>query len=294
MNITVRQVLDRHLRSEERKRESPNAVEQLRWTTPTDNWHPSSLGMCDRAAVLGRAGVEGNPLTDETLRKFWIGNVIHEAIQKVMSEDPEAGVLGHEVAVRDQEYEVSGRVDSLTRTATGTEVVEYKTIDSRAFKYGDLPYDSHLRQVACYLAFPSQFGYADRARIIYIGKSDGRIEEFGVAPTPELIQFIKSELARLTELLVAYRDAGTMPPPLDAPKSDFRIRFCRYLGTSLCCGDIDGRKPEPLQDIGALRAGTSGVLDEGLQERSQESPPLSSPRKRKKAAPLADPLPLAS
>lgn len=195
------------------------------------------MGQCDRRAVLERAGVEGKPLDDETLRKFWIGEVLHSAIQKVMSEDSEAGVLGHEVPVRDEEYRVSGRADTLSRTGEGVEVIEYKTIDSKAYRYGDLPYGSHIQQVAHYLTFPSEYGLPVRARIAYIGKQDGRIEEFMVEADDDLRDAVRTNLVRLQDLLEKYRSAGEMPPPLEAPKTDYRIRFCDYKGTGLCCGD---------------------------------------------------------
>lgn len=193
--------------------------------------------------MLKRAGVEGNPLSDETLRKFWIGEVLHRAIQDVMSADPEAGVVAHEVAVRDEEHAVSGRADTLTRTAEGQEVVEYKTIDSRAFHFGDLPYASHLHQAGTYLVFPTEHGYADRARIAYLGKGDGRTEEFTIERTPELVEFIKWDLRRLNDLYAAYRERGELPPALEAPKSDYRIRYCEYLKTGKCCGDEKGEAP---------------------------------------------------
>lgn len=205
-----------------------------------------------------------------------------------MSEDPEAGVLGHEVAVRDEEHKVSGRADTLTRTAAGTEVVEYKSIDSKAFHYSDLPYESHVAQVASYLAFPSEFGMADRARIGYIGKTEGRIEEFTVESTPELVEYVKSNFVRLEGLLTKYRETKELPPPLDVPAKDYRIRFCDYLGTGVCCGD----RSQPLQPERAsqVQSGAEGVLGGGLHEPGpDDARPVQAPRKRKKGSKVEPP-----
>jgi hypothetical protein len=172
--------------------------------------------------------------------------VIHEAVQKIMSEDPEAGVVGHEVAVRDEAHQVSGRADSLTRTAEGLEVPEYKTIDARAFRYGDLPYASHIFQDGTYITFYPGDGpflfppeSPSRGRIVYIGLPGGRIDEYTIEATPELKAFVKSEYLRLGGLYATYQETGEVPPPLDAPKTDFRIKYCEYRTTGRCCGDTE-------------------------------------------------------
>lgn len=154
-----------------------------------------------------------------------------------MSEDPEAGVLGHEVSVKDEDHNVSGRADTLVRTEHGVEVIELKTIDSNAFFHSNLPYESALEQLAVYLAFESEFGPAVEGHIVYIGKQDGKIREFDIEATPELAEYIKGHLKSLEEQFVKYRDAGEMPAPIKAPATDSRLMHCEYKKTGLCCGD---------------------------------------------------------
>lgn len=213
-------------------------------------WYPSTISQgCARKAILNRAGVEGNPLDAVTLRKFWMGEAIHSSFQSFIessfSDEYGVEVVGNEVEVRDEEFGVAGRIDTLAKVEDGLEVWEYKSAASRSFSYGDFPRDDHILQVGIYLTFRatcqgtthgvSQGTLMDearsvdpecrcdgsgklplpkRARIIYFSKDDARLLEYVVEPTNELTARVKSTLASLNEAYEQYKADGTLPEPL--------------------------------------------------------------------------------
>jgi hypothetical protein len=191
------------------------------------------MGLCDRRAVLSRAGVKGNDPDDETLLKFWIGEVLHEAIQKVLTAEVPDEVIGHEVPVRDEDARVSGKIDSLLRAGTEGDPWELKSVDSEAFKFTEFPKHYHLFQESMYLVY----GKFPRGHLAYIGKQDGKIVEFAIELTPELEQYVRGEIAKLDRYLAAYRLNGALPPPINEKPTNWRIAKCEYRKTGLCCGD---------------------------------------------------------
>jgi hypothetical protein len=116
------------------------------------------MGGCERKAVLRRAGVQGTPFDIRTLRKFWMGDEVHNALKRAveteMAKSNTLELIGHELSVRDEEYHVAGRVDSVVRVNSVPEAWEYKSSASGAFKYGDLPKPEHVLQLGVYLTFP--------------------------------------------------------------------------------------------------------------------------------------------
>lgn len=208
------------------------------------NWYPSSFGKCDRAAVLERSGRKKNPTSDESALFFWIGNVIHDAIQKAVSAKL-PGVVWHEVPVKDDTFHISGKMDTLRLVKLPDdsyevlfEVYEYKSVRTNAFHF-KMPFESHVLQVALYLTFPARCPVSGvtgmgalhdpscgacggrgvlplprRGRIAYIGKEDGMIKAFTVTNSPELREEVYKKLRSLEQQYQAFRKDGTMPDKL--------------------------------------------------------------------------------
>lgn len=211
-------------------------------------------------------GVAPIPHDDRTLRLFWLGNQIHSALQTTFPFE----VIGHEVPVKNEEYMVSGRIDTLARVEDVVEVVEFKSVNSKKFNYG-LPDEHHVMQLGTYLMFPSiqmentkanyeacpadshghntrdginceACGIAlgqpyellpDRGRLVYWSKDDAKMEEFVIKLTPTLEKNIKAEYTRLEALYQDFLKTKALPPAID----DWRVRYCNYAGTGQCCGD---------------------------------------------------------
>ena len=250
-------------------------AERLRYLEEHDEhenkgyWYPSQMFFCDRSAILQHAGVKENPKDDLSLRRLWLGNKIHEAIQEVHP----FKVIGHEVRVRNDEYMVSGKMDTLSVYEDILEVQEYKSINSRSFSYSDLPKEEHICQVGVYLLFGCECPEADKnflfgcpickrtssdigghsrlmptqGRLIYISKDDLRIAEFIITMTPELEQRIRSKLLGLEILYKRYLETGQLPEPLpmmtkklrgkEVLQKAWQTRYCGFRGTGQCCGD---------------------------------------------------------
>lgn len=216
---------------------------------PRTNWSPSAFGKCDRAMILEHAGVKKNPVTDATALFFWIGHVIHDAVQKAVSARL-PGQSWHELVVKSEKYHVSGKLDTLRMVRAkdgGTEVVfdvfEYKSVRTAAFNF-PLPQAAHVLQVALYLTFPvacpmkvhfAQGGLLATAehanecdacsgsgmlplprigRIAYIGKEDGKIETYTVRQSPELQAEVKKKLRSLDFQFNVFMKTGVMPDKL--------------------------------------------------------------------------------
>lgn len=247
-------------------------AERLRYLEENDThvnegyWYPSQMFFCDRSAVLQHAGVKENPKDDMSLRRLWLGNKIHEAIQEIHP----FKVIGHEVRVRNDEVMVSGKMDTLSITDDGIlEVQEYKSINSRSFSYQDLPKQEHVLQVGIYLLFGSECPDADKlfltecptckstkshirmmptqGRLIYISKDDLRISEFIITMTAAMETAIRSKLADLESAYQKYLAIKELPDKLPLQKKKIRgkevtqkawqTRYCGFRGTGQCCGD---------------------------------------------------------
>jgi hypothetical protein len=235
-------------------------------------WYPSQLGKCYRQAVLEHGGVAKEELDARTLRVFWMGNRIHDALQTLYRTTLD--VVGVEVPFRDERLKVSGRLDMLIRGTSGYEAIEFKSVNSNKFKYGNLPERAHVLQVGCYLRWPVfcplphstkdqlEMDYGcdfcgkspneagglgqlpSRGRLIYWSKDDALMEEFVINRTPKIDQSIESEFTHLEELYQAYKATGALPDAL--PDTDWRTRYCGYTGKGQCCADRAPIEKPPL------------------------------------------------
>lgn len=261
----IREAIDAFVQS--RRQERPG---------PQTHWYPSSLGKCERAVILKRAGeIKAQPFDITTLRKFWMGDAVHDALKEAV--EGSLDVVGHELQVRNEEFGVSGRIDTLIRTPEGLEVIEYKSINSKGFDR-PLPQPAHVLQLGVYLTFPAkaqavyasqeawiepeQYPVPDRGRLVYWSKDDAQIKEYTIQATDQLRGNVKQTLQQLTDYWNAYQADKTLPPVLpliqktDAdgepefyvigpkkgqPKTklDWRISYCEFLGSGYCCGDRD-------------------------------------------------------
>lgn len=238
-------------------------------------WYPSSIGGCERAAIFSRLGLPKNELDPITLRKFWVGKELHESLQetleRAMKDDESIKFLGHELSIKDDEYHIAGKIDTLVQVDGDIEVWEYKTASSRSFSYSDFPKEDNLLQVGVYLSFPvtpappkgvheeqaALFKYPlpKRARLIYLSKDDARVEEYVITSDYEfrgvpLYEAVRNLLTSLEAGFQAFKKDGTLPPPtpLYVEKKvkgkvelvkNWRVTYCDFLGTGRCCGDVE-------------------------------------------------------
>lgn len=215
MGFSVTASLDRYVSALEEPREADGY------------WHPSSLFSCPRKAVYEFRGTEkSNPPDERARRVFRVGHILHEFVQTAISRDPDVVAFYAEVKILDEERRIKGSADGLIRYGNGTwEVLEFKTINSNAFRYNDLPKEDHKGQGSVYIDLLRTYGgiatLADgtevelppmgddlrRVRFVYISKDDLKIEEFTMLWTDGKAQVIDERL----EILEVHEAAGTLP-----------------------------------------------------------------------------------
>jgi hypothetical protein len=194
--------------------------------------------------------VDGAPLSDETYRLFWLGNLVHKAVQdglgdsKYLHEVPIKGTvtgLYRGQGTVPLVAPVSGRIDTLKLgppfDSTDEEIIELKTVRSKAFDY-PLPQPAHVLQVQCYLRWPvvcplcagSPWGMGgakpcltclgrgffepQQARIVYIAKDGDKLGEYIVQRNQQLIDQIDDHLLRLEDAYQRYLQTGELPQAL--------------------------------------------------------------------------------
>lgn len=227
-------------------------------------FHPSAIGQCERRVILSHAGVEGKPYDDQTVMFFWLGDIIHDAVQRGIAKKL-PGQVWNEVSMRDNIYRVSGRLDTLRLVAEDGVfgVYEYKTVRSEAFQYR-LPKPDAILQVLLCQIFPVDcpicLGYesmvpqcvmcqnagvvgpAEWGKIAYIDRQEGRMEVYDVTKTPELEAALKQKLMRLQVLAEEYATSGTLPdrlPKIQLTDKDGKPEF--YVTTSKKFGYVKGQ-----------------------------------------------------
>ena len=212
---------------------------------PDGLWHPSSLGGCDRKALYEVRGTpKSNPPDARTRRVFRVGHLMHEFVQTAIALDPSVLRFFAEVALDAPDLRVTGHADGLLTHVDGSwEVLEFKTISSRAFQYGDLPKPDHVGQLSLYMKVLREYGGRSgpekfqevipplgerlaRGRVIYVSKDDLRIGEYGITWSDAKDEEIRAKLARLE----SYREAGTLPDrlPVNGSKRHYLCGYCPF------------------------------------------------------------------
>lgn len=240
MSFSVEESLDRYIAAVEKERE------------PDGFWHPSSISGCARQALYAFTGVpKSNPLSARTKRIFRVGHLLHEFIQDAIRADESVDRFYPEIEIEYPEMRVKGNADGIIQLKDGTwQVLEFKTINSMAFKYGGLPKPEHITQLSTYIWAIRANGATyrdgnlmgniapldelDRGRIAYVSKDDLRVEEFNIFYTEER----EIELAKKVQELQLHADNETLPGrlPMYIKKNDWvRAWQCGYCAWQDTC-----------------------------------------------------------
>ena len=224
---------------------------------PDGYWHPSALFGCLRQAIYASRGTEiTDPRDDRSKRILRVGHQFHEYVQGAVNADPRIARAYEEVKILDDELRIKGSLDHIVvyRANDRLEVEEYKTINSNAFKYRDLPKPDHVGQLATYLFVLGRTGglASDgtiipptdaRGRIAYVSKDDLLVEEFTVLLTPGKERDIRRRIAYLD----SYAAHGTALPPRlpdeekKGKEKGFKRAFlCNYCPYQRRCWEEDG------------------------------------------------------
>jgi hypothetical protein len=237
-------------------------VESLHEPREPDNfWHPSSISTCLRQALYAFRGIPvSDPTPPRNKRVLRVGHLLHEFVQAAIAADPTVATFYAEVKITSDTLVVTGSTDGLLEYDDGTwELLEFKSISSRGFDYGDLPKADHVRQIVPYMKVLREEGgkaidrgYAPvtipplgdklhQARIIYVSKDDLRIGEHIVFYTPGKDAELMERLTELTQ----HQAAGTLPERLpdtvDKKGNHKRHWLCAsYCSYRSLCWDYEG------------------------------------------------------
>ena len=233
--FSVADAVDRYVESQETPR------------VPDGTWHPSAIFGCLRQATYAARGTpESDPKQPRDKRILRVGHMFHEFVQRAIWAYPDVTAYC-ELHIAIPPLKVTGSLDVLVEFDDGRwELIELKTINSKAFAYRDLPKEDHVKQVSTYMAALREFGAENdyieplhdrlqRARIVYISKDDLRIEEFTVIHS----EAREVEIAERVAVLESHRAAGTLPDRLPdtvdsktgKPRHDWRCGYCVYATT---------------------------------------------------------------
>lgn len=179
---------------------------------PDGKFHPSSLWMCDRQAVMvARGEKQSSPPDAKTKRVFKIGSAIHEFVQRAMQHKYEYdGSPYHlETEFSIEEEHLAGHGDDalfLNWLTPDEEVVvyEYKSTRSLAKQRSSKSASAHhIKQGATYAAALAAKGYKIKElHVVYYEKTNLDIEEFVYPYDPEW----RVKLDEKIEQLVPYLD----------------------------------------------------------------------------------------
>lgn len=151
-------------------------------------WSASSAGYCMRKSILERLKVPYVEKEQDARlqRVFTSGHIFHSWIQGVTKD---AGVsVAQEDELVDEKLMVKGHFDDLIQTEKGLLLIDYKTVNSNAFKYKkDTPSHYHTMQLGTYL-YMLRKDHKDlaEARITLISKDDLRMKDQPLLWTPAL------------------------------------------------------------------------------------------------------------
>lgn len=245
---------------------------------PDGYWHPSSLFGCLRQAIYASRGTAiTDPRDDRSRRILRVGHVFHDYVQGAIEQYPSIVGAFREIKFLDEEHRLKGSGDQLVFLWVGpadaapslgsvpfaqlleyvaaglvrAELQEYKTINSRAFHYKDLPKVDHVGQTRTYLHILRHVGATTedgsvippldaRGRITYLSKDDLLVEEHTVLLTPGSEREIVS---RAVYLDLYDADGVALPPRLpDEVKKGVaqRAYLCNYCPFRTRCWEGDG------------------------------------------------------
>jgi len=153
-----------------------------------------------------------------TLGVFTIGELIHSWLEenfKACLQDVETEV---EVPpYKTAGFEVHGRADMVVAERF---VVDFKTVSPNAFRYGDLPHLSHLKQLNFYMR---QLRIREGA-ILYVDKYALRLQAYSARYDPKLFKASIRQIRRLHRALTKKQ----LPPRHPSFPDKYPCSYCHY------------------------------------------------------------------
>jgi len=140
----------------------------------------SSVGSCWRKKYLELKGLYKEEFSEETLRLFDIGNLIHRQITKelIEKEGKEFHLVASEVSIPNHKY-ISGRMDNIISINGKNTIVDTKSAGvwvMNSLKDGEDCDENYKNQVLLYMHFTG----IHKGILLFVGKAKGELEEVEV------------------------------------------------------------------------------------------------------------------
>lgn len=171
----------------------------------------SMAGNCKRSAILNLLGGKESPFSIRTLKVFWMGTTIHEAVERILVKS--GRLVAKEEFVGKYDGYIVGSFDFILRDDDGTHILyELKSINTGRFWTKiwktKKPMRSNIYQAITYFMLIEKHR-VDQVKIAYISKDDVAIATFLV----NLKDGIVMEVNDWWEDLKAKYDSQVLPMP---------------------------------------------------------------------------------
>ena len=181
----------------------------------------SSIGSCWRKKYLEIKGIYKEEFSEDLLRLFNIGNIIHREITKelIEKEGNEFHLVASEVDIPPQKY-FSGRIDNVISLKGKNFIVDVKSAGDWTIKNvrDERTCDkNYMNQVLLYMYFTG----IHKGILLFVGKTKGKIEEIEV-------EYDEEKAIRLVKEVVAFFH-NYIEKDIEPPKCDGGLWGCE------CC-----------------------------------------------------------
>lgn len=172
----------------------------------------SSIGGCWRKKYLELKGLYKEEFSEELLRLFNIGNVIHREITRELIEKEGKGfhLVSSEVNIPTHKY-ISGRVDNIISVNGENVIVDVKSCSNwtmESIRNGGDCEENYMNQVLLYMHLTG----IHKGMLLFVGKNKGDLEEVNVAYNEERAKELVKEIE---EFFINYVEKNIEPEKCD-------------------------------------------------------------------------------
>lgn len=172
----------------------------------------SSIGGCWRKKYLELKGLYKEEFSEEILRLFNIGNVIHRGITKELIEKEGKGfyLVASEVNIPIHKY-ISGRIDNVISVNGENVVVDVKSAGDwtiKSLRNGEDCDKKYKNQILLYMYLTG----IHKGMLLFVGKNKGELEEVEVKYDENRAQQLVKEIE---EFFINYVEKNIEPPKCD-------------------------------------------------------------------------------
>jgi len=235
MEGIITPIIENFLKAQQEKRAEERGTKKTYFYASDSLIEDINNSKCMRQIGYEFSDIEPEPLDVPTLKKFAIGNALHDWLQDLLIKTKNAKIIeecniiylpdgavkkeadeNNKIIIKDPE--IHGRLDVLLIDDT---IVEIKTINSGGFFYlGRAPKPGHYLQIQLYLHQKN----LKKGVLFYINKETGQTKEFLLRYNPEYVQ---KALKRFKTLKENFIDKNILPPR-PYLMHDYHCNYCAF------------------------------------------------------------------